>query len=93
MAAVMSVVRFESMMEMLARLKPAFTASSAVIPALSSSLMRSKIRTLASTDIPMVSTMPAMPGRVSVAPKSVMPARRMVMVKQSMMSATRPDSP
>ena len=43
--------------------------------------------------MPMVSTMPAMPGRVRVAPKAASPAMSMVIVKTSMTSASSPASP
>ena len=46
------------------------TAARVVRPAHNSSLMRSKIKTLASTAIPIDSTKPAMPGSVSATPKS-----------------------
>ncbi|OPZ44110.1 MAG: hypothetical protein BWY94_01745 [Actinobacteria bacterium ADurb.BinA094] len=48
------------------RAYPEFTAERTVLPCRTSSLMRSKMTTLASTATPMVRIMPAMPGRVSV---------------------------
>ena len=57
---------FESRIEFQARLKPASTAVASVLPVLSSSFVRSKIRMLASTAMPTESTKPAMPARVMV---------------------------
>ncbi|MNP69574.1 hypothetical protein D3C76_1656900 [compost metagenome] len=58
------------------------------MPALSSSRIREKISTLASTAIPMVNTIPAIPGRVRVAPSNdisassstMLPARAIVAI-------------
>ena len=49
-----------------ARTKPASTPARNVLPALSSSFRRSKIRMLASTAIPIDRMKPAMPGSVIV---------------------------
>ena len=54
-------------MAFMACLNPSSTERRIVFPCWSSSRMRSKMRTLASTAIPIESTMPASPGRVSVA--------------------------
>src|SRR5579872_846877 len=70
-AAPTIVVTCESKTVVKARLKPTPTAARVVRPAHSSSLMRSKISTFASTAIPMESTNPAMPGSVSTTPKYV----------------------
>ncbi len=51
------------MIVVIARVKPASIADTGVRPARISSRMCSKISTLASTAMPMVSTMPAMPGK------------------------------
>ena len=64
--AVMRLETFESRMEFQARLKPASVAETRVVPVLSSYLVRSKIRMLASTAMPTESTKLAMPARVSV---------------------------
>ena len=48
---------------------PVSTAGTTAFPARNSSRMRSKIRTLLSTAIPMVRIMPAIPGRVRTASK------------------------
>ena len=63
------VVTCVSMMVLNALLKPWSTAAAAVLPLRSSSRMRSKIRTLESTPMHTVRITPAMPGKVSVAPK------------------------
>jgi hypothetical protein len=70
---VSSVVRFESTMADMACLKPSSAAVRGTLPALSSSRMRSKIRTLASTAMPMDRMSPAMPGMVSVALNAASP--------------------
>ena len=70
--AVSPVVILASKMEDKALLKPSPTDFLIPFPFLNSSLILSKISTLASTDIPIVKTIPAIPGRVSTAPK---PAR------------------
>src|SRR5579864_2087042 len=61
------------MMEVKARSKPLSIAERTVRPARSSSRIRSKTSTLASTAMPMVKMTPAMPGRVSVEWNSPMP--------------------
>ena len=60
---------WQSMMVMKARLNPRSTACRTFFPARSSSRMRSKIRTFASTAMPRVRISPAIPGRVRAAPK------------------------
>ena len=57
---------FESKIEFQARLKPASMADTSVLPERSSSLVRSKMRMLASTAMPTESTKAATPARVSV---------------------------
>ena len=60
------------------------------LPLASSSRMRSKIRMLASTAMPMVSTMPAMPGSVMVAlVRAIVPSTSTVFTS-SARSATTP---
>ncbi len=61
---------FASMMVQKALLKAVFTAPRGVFSVRSSSRIRSKMITLASTAIPTVSTTPASPGSVSVASNS-----------------------
>ena len=58
----------ESKIDDKACLNPSTTAWSVLLPLANSSLERSKISTLASTAIPIVSTIPAIPGKVSTAP-------------------------
>ena len=60
---------FASRIEDSALLKPSFIASFCDLPLAISSLIRSKIRTFASTDIPIVNTIPAIPGKVRTAPR------------------------
>ena len=64
----MMVVMLESRIAENARLNPLSTEARTVLPARISSFMRSKMMTLASTAMPMDSTMPAMPGSVSCTP-------------------------
>lgn len=68
--AAMRVVTLESAIALKAPRKPAFSEERGVARArpACSSRARSKTSTLASTAIPMASTNPASPGRVSVAP-------------------------
>src|SRR5450755_2008660 len=61
------VVKWLSKTDENARAKPILVAERSDLPDQSSSLMRSKISTLASTAIPIESTKPAMPGSVSTA--------------------------
>ncbi len=74
-AALMSVVMCASKMVRNARSNPSWTAWRIPRWWRSSSRMRSKMSTFASTDMPIVSTMPAMPGSVRVAPN---PARHAI---------------
>ena len=66
-----NVVKLESIIEDKAFLNPSLTAIFRLFPSASSSLILSKIKMLASTDKPMVSTIPAIPGSVSTAPREV----------------------
>src|SRR2546430_3310394 len=74
MKAVRAVLTLESMMALMACVKPSATAVRTSLPCCSSSRMRSKISTFASTAMPTESTRPASPGRVSVKPKAASPA-------------------
>ena len=65
--AAISVVRFESTIVEYALSQPARMLACGDMPFASSSRMRSKISTFASTAMPTVSTMPAMPGSESCA--------------------------
>ena len=88
-----SVVMLESMMVVIARLYPASMAATGDLPECISSRMRSLMSTLASTAMPMVSTMPAMPGRVRVEPISDSTPKMMAMLIRSAMLANTPKSP
>ena len=70
-SAAKRVVTFASIIVLKARLKPLSIALIIDLPDLNSSLILSKIRTFASTDIPIVRTIPAIPGKVNVASNSV----------------------
>ena len=67
--AVNPVVTLASRIEDNALLKPSETDCFNPFSLYNSSLILSKIRTLASTDIPIVRTIPAIPGRVKTAPR------------------------
>ena len=67
-SAAIKVVMLASKIVESALSNPFFTASRALVFLFASSLILSKTKTLASTAIPIVSTMPAIPGNVSVAP-------------------------
>ena len=84
-------VRCVSMIVRSARVKPASMAERGVLPSLSSSRMRSKIRMFVSTAMPTVSAMPARPGSVRVAPNAAMHAKRMRRFRPSATSAMSPD--
>ena len=85
--AVISVVRLASTMVESAFSKPDLAACSTLEPRRDSSRMRSKMRMLASTAIPTVRMMPAMPGSVSVAWSDGQGRP----VKSSMLAAERDD--
>ena len=68
--AAKSVVTFASRIVRKAFPKPSCIAALGFSVRLISSLMRWKINTFASTAMPMVNTIPAMPGKVNVAPKA-----------------------
>jgi hypothetical protein len=72
-SAVSAVVTFESMIALIACLKPRSTAARTVAPAACSSRIRSKISTFASTAMPIESAKPASPASVSVKPKTASP--------------------
>ena len=85
-----NVVTFESRIAYQARSKPLSIAARGVLPRRSSSRMRSRISTLASTAIPMVRTMPAIPGSDSVNPKAANAPTRKRMFRRSAASAITP---
>ena len=66
MAQMISVEMFESRMEVQARSKPASMAALRLRPRRNSSFIRSKIKMLASTAMPVESKNPVIPGMVSV---------------------------
>jgi len=91
-AAVMSVVTWESTMVTKALSYPASIADRTVLPSFNSSRMRSKMRTLLSTAIPMPRAIPAMPGSVSVARIATKIPTSMMEFRIRAKSAMTPDS-
>ena len=89
-AAVINVVTLASMIVLMAFLKPAFNAVKGVLPFLSSSLILSKMMIFASTAMPMVRIMPAIPGSVSAAPKADMTPQNMNIYTRSPKTDIRP---
>ena len=87
------VVTLASMTVESARWKPASSDCTSDLPRATSSRTRSKMMTFESTAMPTVSTMPAMPGKVSVAPSAVRTAIRMAMLAASAMFAISPSQP
>ena len=67
--AISKWVTFASMIDGRALRKPVLMAVSVSAPMACSSRTRSKMRMLASTAVPIVSTIPAIPAKVSTAPK------------------------
>ena len=82
-----------SMMVAKARRNPVSMAFSGVRPLRTSSRMRSLIRMLASTAMPSVSRMPAMPGSVSVASNRLSRAISSTRLASRAMLANQPNSP
>jgi hypothetical protein len=76
-----------------ARAKPVSTASESAWPAFTSSRMRSKISTLASTAMPTVSTIPAIMDSESGAPMRASTAKVSNTLKNSATEATTPSTP
>ncbi|MOA00292.1 hypothetical protein D3C78_1196480 [compost metagenome] len=85
-----SEVRLASRIAVKARLKPSWIARCTDMPLAISSRIREKISTLASTAIPMVSTIPAIPGKVRVAPSTDISATSRTMFSASATVAIRP---
>ena len=81
---------FASKIEERALLNPSLMASFCDFPLYNSSRIRSKIRTFASTDIPIVNTIPAIPGSVNTAPR---PARIPKINKMFTTNATSAKAP
>ena len=76
-----------------ALLYPASIADIGVRPNKTSSLIRSKISTFASTAMPIVSTIPAIPGRVRVACKADKAPKIMTILKNRAKFAKIPNKP
>ena len=91
--AVKPVVMFASKIEDNALPKPSATAWLLPLPLANSSLIRSKISTLASTDIPIVKTIPAIPGNVNTAFKLVNTPKINKMFNNKATSAKTPALP
>ena len=91
--AVKPVVIFASRIEERALLNPSETDCFKPLALFNSSLTLSKIKTLASTEIPIVKTIPAIPGRVSTAPRPVRIPKIRRIFKTRAKSAKKPDIP
>ena len=92
-SAVKPVVIFASNIEERALLKPSEIDLRIPFPLSSSSLTLSKIKTFASTDIPIVRTMPAIPGKVSTAPRPANIPKIRRILSNNAMSAKIPEFP
>ncbi len=87
---VSNVVTFASMMALFEFLYPSTSAALNPLPRRISSRIRSKISTLASTAIPIVKTIPAIPGSVNTAPKLFNIPKMKNMFTRRARFATRP---
>ena len=67
---------FESIILVHALSKPEFIAVNKFLPALNSSFVRSNIKMLASTAIPILNTKPAIPARVITTPNALNKANK-----------------
>ena len=92
-SAVKPVVILASKIEERALLKPSLIDCFKPFSFFSSSLTLSKIRTFASTDIPIVRTIPAIPGRVRTAPRPARIPNIKTMFSIKAISANIPDGP
>ena len=90
MIAVISVVTFASNTAENARLYPRSTEVRRFLPPAISSRIRSNTRTFASTAMPMVRMMPAMPGSVSVALNAAIAPSTRTMLSPSAQTAITP---
>ena len=88
-----NVVRLASIIVIVAREKPLRIAALMRAPSASSSRIRSKIRTLASTAIPTVNTRPAIPDNVNEAPIITITERIRIRFRISAKAATIPGTP
>ena len=93
MRAVSPVVILASRIEDRALLNPSAMAFRMPFPFLNSSRTRSKISTLASTEIPIVRTIPAIPGSVSTAPRPAKIPKISRMLSNNAISAKTPELP
>ena len=91
--AVISVVRFASIIVIVAREKPLRIAAFTRAPSANSSRIRSKISTFASTAIPTVRTRPAIPERVKDAPIMTITAKINTRFNSKANAATNPGTP
>ena len=91
--AVTPVVIFASKIDDNALLKPSETACFRPFSLRSSSLTLSKIKTFASTDIPIVKTIPAIPGKVNTAPNPDKNPNIKTMFRTNATSANNPALP
>ena len=89
--AVIRVVTWESTMVRNALPKPASMLERTDFPRAYSSRIRSKMRTLASTAMPIESTIPAIPGRVRVALRIARPVNKRRILRIRALLAIRPE--
>ena len=87
------VVKLASTIVEIALWKPESIASKISRPDLYSSLILSKIRTFASTAIPIVKTIPAIPGRVKVAWRRLNKAKINIILQNKAILAKTPKIP
>jgi len=74
---------FESRIEVQARLNPSSIAPPKLLPQFSSSLIRAKIKILASTAMPMDKMKPAMPAKVKVTENNLKIAKNLNQIRNS----------
>ena len=84
---------FASIIEGKAFLKPISIALDVSLPARCSSRIRSKIKMFASTAVPMVKMIPAIPARVSTAPKDAKQPMMNITLANKAILAAIPDFP
>ena len=86
-------VTFASIMEGNAFLKPTSTDPAKSMPLYCSSRIRSNIKILASTAVPIVRTIPAIPAKVNTAPKDAKNPNIKITLIVSAIFAAKPDFP
>ena len=91
--AVRPVVMLASKIDERALLNPSAIAFLTPLPFYISSLIHSKIRTFASTEMPIVKTIPAIPGNVKTAPKPASTPKIRTRFNINAISAKIPDDP